>query len=478
MDLFQTLNMLFKHKRKIVTVFLVVVATVTTTTLLMKPVYQAKSTILVKMLKEDTSRPGIGSEDDRLPLNLSQDEVINTEVQIMDDRGLAEKVLNTLQVAKVYPAIARQSQNQALVMEQAVLAFQKSLKVFGVRKSNVITITFEHNDPKLAASAVNLLVDAFESKHLELHSDPRSDFIGNQLAGLKEKLGKSQKELQEYQQKHDAFSLEEQRSLLLNQKVQFDSSYKVAAASIGELRRTIGALRGTRERLNRSEDHYTSTDRDKIIADAKSKLLELEIQEHELKRKYTDKNRFLMDVRNEKATVTQFLKEQEASISSKVKTGNPIYQSVEMDLYKAQAELGAQEAKAGALREQLARIDAQIAALDNSESRVQNLKRGVAIDEKNYMTYAAKYEEARISNAMNIMKLSNISVIQAAEVPVKPIKPKKKLYMLIGLLFGAIAGIAAALISENLGQTFSDPESVEEYLELPVLATVPVKEEE
>jgi uncharacterized protein involved in exopolysaccharide biosynthesis len=147
-----------------------------------------------------------------------------------------------------------------------------------------------------------------------------------------------------------------------------------------------------------------------------------------------------------------------------------------MDLFRAEGELDSQVARANALKGQLKQLDAEIAMLDMSENKVQNLKREIAINEKNYKTYADRQEEARIAEAMNKLKLSNISVIQTAAVPTRPVKPNTKLNILLGSLFGIIAGLSFAYLSEHAAQTFSDPESVEKYLGLPVLLTVPVKE--
>jgi hypothetical protein len=67
-------------------------------------------------------------------------------------------------------------------LQAAVLAFGKNLTVEGVGKSNVIEVAFRHKDPRVAARAVNLLVDDYKEKHLQLASDPKSSLPGTQLA--------------------------------------------------------------------------------------------------------------------------------------------------------------------------------------------------------------------------------------------------------------------------------------------------------
>jgi len=181
MSVIDVLTMLFKRRVTIIVVFMSIAAVTVAVTFLQKPVFETKSTLLVKMLKDNTARPGMGTGDDRLSLTLSQDELINTEIQILTGRELAEKVITAVPMEKIYPGLVTKSVNKAEAMDQAVRVFQENLQVAGVRKSNVISVSFQHNDPEIAARAVNLLVEAFRDKHLSLHSVPQSQFIGSQL---------------------------------------------------------------------------------------------------------------------------------------------------------------------------------------------------------------------------------------------------------------------------------------------------------
>jgi len=475
MSLLNALTIIFKHKKAILWIFLATVTVVTGYTFLQKRTFEAEASLLVKMFQENTSRPGMGTDNNNLPRIASQDEVINAEIQILTGRELVEKVIKALHLEIMYPDLAGGSASETDLMERAVETFRTNLQVVGVRKSNVVTVSFQHNDPEIAAKAVNLLVEAFKEKHLALHADPQSSFIGNQLASFENQLKDSEKNLQEYQQKNKAFSLEEQRSLLLRQRTEFDSAYKMASSNVSENQKRINSIKSQMKYIASNRDRYTQTERDNIIIEAKSKALELQLKEQELRRKYTDNNRLVIDVRKEVETVNEFLRDQEEMIRNKVKTGNPVYQSMETDLFRAEAELRSQEAKANAIAVQLRLLDQEIADLDKSESRIQDLKRRIAINEKNYMTYVDRHENARIADVMNRLKLSNISVIQAAVAPAKPIKPNRKLNILLGIVFSAASGLIYAFLMENIAQTFLDPESVETFLELPVLLTVPSK---
>ena len=468
--------MLFKHWVKVIIIFLVVSAVVIGGTITTKPVFIAKSTFLVKPWKEDSSRPGIGPNDNSATMLLSQDELINTEIQILTGRELAEKVIGNLKLETIYPALGRAGAKNPHPMDAAVEEFGKNLKVAGVRKSNVIAVSFQHADPKIAAQALNLLVEDFKEKHLALHSDPQSTFIGTQLTSFENKLRESEKNLQAFQQANKVFSLEEQRSLLLKQRVDLDTSFKLTQNNVKELRNKIVSINSQLKTISKNSARYTPTERDKIVVEAKARLLELQLKEQDLRRKYNEDNRLVVNAKKEVDLVSQYVKDQEEGIAGKVKTGNPVYQSMETDLFRAEGELNSQLARTEALRGQLNAVDKEIAVLDLSENKIQNLKREITINEKNYKTYADRQEEARISEAMNRLKLSNISVIQAAEVPAKPVNSNQMLKIVVGLLLGACSGLAIAYVSEAVANTFSDPETVEKCLDMPVLLTVPHKE--
>ena len=55
------LTIVFKHKTKIVAVFTGIVVTATVVSFLMTPVYEAQSSVLVKIGREYLSRPEVGS---------------------------------------------------------------------------------------------------------------------------------------------------------------------------------------------------------------------------------------------------------------------------------------------------------------------------------------------------------------------------------------------------------------------------------
>src|SRR5664280_2010122 len=164
------LTVLFKHKTKIVAIFLATVITVTVGTFMLSPVYEAKSTLLVKIGRENIYHPEVG---DRSPMiSINQEEVVNSEINILTSQDLIEKVITALKIENIYPEVLKSSwlediglRTKVIPMQAAVLKFKKALTAEGIKKSSVIEISFQHKNPQMAAKAVNMLADLYKEKH-------------------------------------------------------------------------------------------------------------------------------------------------------------------------------------------------------------------------------------------------------------------------------------------------------------------------
>ncbi len=474
------LTVLFKHQTRMLTILFATVATVTIASFLMSPQYEAKSSILVNVGREYIYRPDAGGQ----MISINQEEAVNSEINILLSRDLIESVITTLQVKNLYPDLSKESFSllpatgngiKMTPLQAAVMRFEKKLTAEVVRKSSVIEVTFQHKDPEIAAKALNLLVELYKGKHFQVHTGAQSSFLEQQLSDHEIKLKQSETKLEQFKQKNRVYSLEEQRSLLLKQRMELDTDFKNTNNRIAELQKKLSSLESQMKVIANDKSRYTQTERDKIIIEAKSKLLDLQLKEQGLLQKYKEKNRLVVNVHKELELVKDFLKQQEVAITSKVNTGNAVYQEAERSILQTKADLDSLEAKDSALRRQLAQVDGEIQSLDLNEKMNQELKREVATNDKNYRTYLDRLEEARISDDMNLQRMSNVSIIQAATVSAKPIKPKKALNILLGIILGTVSGFGYAFFSEYLSQGLSTPESVEKRLGLPVLTTISYK---
>jgi hypothetical protein len=89
--------------------------------------------------------------------------------------------------------------------------------------------------------------------------------------------------------------------------------------------------------------------------------------------------------------INQFIKEQEAQLARSVTTGkNPLYAEMEMQLFHTQADLVSAEAQSRVIKQQIASVDKELVRLRSLGPELDELRRQVTADEKNYLNYLTK----------------------------------------------------------------------------------------
>ncbi len=72
-----------------------------------------------------------------------------------------------------------------------------------------------------------------------------------------------------------------------------------------------------------------------------------------------------------------------------------------------------------------------------------------------------------------IMKMDNVQLIDAAKVPIDRVKPRPMLNIAIAGLLGLMVSVGVVFLIEYLDNTVKTSEDIEQYIGLPVLASIP-----
>ncbi|MEJ2099609.1 MAG: GumC family protein [Desulfobacterales bacterium] len=486
-------QIIFKHKIQIGFVFFLVVFMAVIGTLLMKPVYEASAQLLVKLGRESVFVPTTGNVTPIFNINVEQQ--VYSEIEIMKSRSLAEKVVAALGPTAIYKNLAEErsgvlnyimpdkrgemtpDERQAANFESAVVELMKSLEVGGVRKSNVIQVDFKHEDPQMAAEVVNTLANLYLEHHLEIHKKPQNvRFFKEQTDLLKGKLDEAEERLNVLRKQYNITSLEQQRSLLLNQSSTLSSSLNDTISQEVETEKRIHQLRIQLASVPETISQGVETNENPyLINTLEARLVELQLKEKELLDKYTDESRLVRGVKEEIQVVQQKLAEQDTRrYGSKTSGVNPTYQRLKEEVLRNEAEIEALKAKKIAQQKYSSELQGKLEKLNQVELEIKQLQQEIEVDRENYRLYLTKVEESRISDAMDTEKISSVTLIGPARPPSKPVSPRVKLNILIGIFLGIFASLSLAVFREYLDDRIEKVEDVEKELQLPVLASIPI----
>ena len=465
---------LFKHKQIILTVFLLITMLSLIVPFFMTPIYEAETSLLVKIGREHMFLSEVGDHAPQMTVDLKT--LVDPEIEILTSQDIIQGILKELGIPIVYPKLIDNPPEDIDPMKVAILKFEENLQVYQAEESNVITVTFQHDNPQIAAKAVNLLTDFWKKKHLAIFSTPQVPFLQEQAETYRQRLEQSETLLQVFKQEHGISSFPEQRQLYLEQRQELDTTLKSVQNQIQGLSSKIVSLTKQMKTIPKEIPLSTVNEQRRMIDEAKGELLTLQRKEQELLGKYVETSRMVVDLRKEVELIRAFIEEQEGQLGDTVTSGrNPVYQQLELELLNAESEHAALQTQHRVITEQLQDLDHQIRRLNQLQREFDELEREVSTDQENWNRYLEKVETARISEELDRKQIANVSVIQPATIPVKPVRPKKTLIFILGVFLGGLSGITLAFFLENLQAGYTRSDQASNDLGLPILVSISQK---
>ncbi len=484
MSIRDILAVVFRRKGQILATLFLCVAATAILSLLMTPKFEAESQILIKVGRENVYIPTISQAS---PIVTEDREAqINSEVQILTSRYLAEKLIDAIDPLVLYPGLKPEPpgmlgslfpKDEAIdpavgIREAAVQQFRKDLGVEVAKKSSVIILRFRHSDPVTAAKVLNTLDSLYLEQHLNVYQSSQAyKFFDEQAQIFDRKLREAEAALQAFKSDNRIFSPEEERELVLKQEAELQTLFYATKSGESD---TSARSALHRQQLGSTPQTLTLEEATEfnphVINTLQAKLVELELRAHELGDQAPREN--IQDQID--LTRDRLRKEEERRFTNRRVGLNTVYQSLQDEMLKSEAAAQALRAKSEIETTQLAEVRNRLDNLNRLEVEFNRLNEEVEINRENYRLYVAKREESRVSQAMDAERIANVSVIDPAQPPSQPVSPNVTLNLLLSMLLGTLAAFSIAFVAEYLDNRLHTAESAEKALGLPLLGTLPM----
>jgi len=437
------------------------------------PKYEAQMKILALRQRSDAMVTSSANAPSQYSNDQVSEEDLNSEVELLNSDDLLRKVVLATGLDEQSGSSA--NGGSAVSIAEAVRKLSKNLKVEPLRKSNVISVSYDARDPRVAEEVLKALSAAYMEKHLELHRlSGEFKFFDQQTDQYKQGLNQAQEKLTDFTKGTGVVSAELERDSALHQADDFDSTARQAQTTMLETEQRVRALQAELKTVKpRVTTVVRNSDNPQLLQQLKSTLLNLQLKRTELLTKYEPTYRLVQEVDQQIADAKSAIAAEESKpIRDESSDQNPDYQWVQAELTKAQADLSGLKARAAAAATVAAKYHAQAQSLDQSMVTQQNLVQDAKTQEDNYLLYEHKREEARISNALDQGGILNVAL---AEQPVVPALPKRSplSVALLTLLLAGTFSLSTAFVLDFMDPTFRTPDELAGYLGVPVLAALP-----
>jgi len=494
-----------KRKWTIFWVLVIAIVLVFLANYIMTPVYKASTTVLLS----ERSSAGQLFGNPEMDLLFGGSDNIETQVEIIKSRTIASEVVKKLP-SDIFQQVEEENfqkrkdelrwlinildflrlkgfvsnllgidtagnpePEEQLTEQEKIKKVMNSISVNLVKNTKIIEISSENIHPELAADITNKTAEVYVEQSRSINRTQATEaknFIEEQLLTQEKELKTIEEEKLAFKQKEDIFYLDEETKLNIEQLANFQELDTQIVGSNARLEQIKRQLEEQSETVISSQTITANP----IVQQLQNKLIDLQIQLPTVKERYSANSPQVTEIEIQIKQIENEISQKVSEIiSSKVSTMNPIYQDLLSETVSLETNIISSEAKLNSTNEVIKQYEERLDKLPEKEIQLARLERAVRVAENIYLTLLESYQEARISEAM---ELGDIRVIDLALIPDTPIKPRKMLNLAIAGVLGLMLGIMLVFFMEFLDHSFKSREDVEQYLDLPVLGTIPYVE--
>ena len=493
------LTTVFRDWRLMVAVFILTAAIFVVVAFFITTTFTAQSRLLVLFSREYSAQSAIADASSFLP---DQSQVVRNEIELLTSPVLIEQVLDDLGIETLYPDMVHHSfigdalrgardhvttllakagvrrttrgrlSEQRVMMNASVRRFLDELSIIPVKDANIISVSFTHPDPELAAGAVNTLVQHYQEQRRQIFTEDKTKQLAAERDRFADRLATTDKDLEEFRTTNQISAFDDQKALLLRQQAETSNDKMSSQIRLAEAQARFNQL--TRSGGTVPKDIPLYTDKENVDAadNLRAALLTLKLRRSELSTKFTDNSRYITDLDTQIRDTENLLAQTPSKSQDAVRTGrNPVYDQIQNDLVTQGAEVESLKSRLTALDLQLQSINDRLADFNRLERSYNSLALSRALVEQNLKTYSQKLEEAQIQENTERSKAANVRVIEEATPPSVG-SATRRVVVGIGMLLAAAASVVVLLLLDATRDVLITPEAVSRSLRLPVLISI------
>lgn len=409
--------------------------------------------------------------------------IVDTEVEVLKSRTLAEKVVSSLHLdvdPEFNPALAPPGLRQVvlgpitglfgkraahppsaaarqIVQGKVVDAVLKRLKVARSGLTYVISISFQSKSPEKAQLIADTYADKYLLEQLDAKFDATkraTDWLNSRLSGLRQQAETSDAMAHQYEAANGLIGVQSGQGATITQQEISNLNTQIAAAQAtqSEAEANLDTARSQLAAGSTGEDvggALTSP----VIQDLRRQRADISGQVADLSGRYGPRHPEMLKAQRQLADV-------DAQIHAEIQR---IVSNLEAQVQVARQRTASLQGSLGRSKGSLFSSNAAAAHLAELQSRAQS-------DQQVYQSFLDRFKQ---TSAQQGIEQSDARVVSYAKVPTLPSYPNIPLNVALGVALGLASALGAMFLMEALENGLFTSEDVERTLGMPHLGSVP-----
>lgn len=467
------ITLLWRERVLMLVIFLVIFVVGAGFAFTMKKAYPASASILVQLGQEYVYEPSAGdAARGAVPEN---DSLVQSEVEILLSAQLRERVIRKIGLSEIYPTLgdayaAAAPSEKPMIMAKAVETFGKNQSVGSAPGNPVVRIGFEHDNPVMAAKAVNTLLEEYLVYRRSVLIQPSSPVMERQRVLFEDQLNKADAAYQNFLSTNDIGDFNAQKTSLTTLIGQIEAQRQQAEVTLQDRQARLATLDTQLNQVAPEIGLYRDID-----ASAATRLAALRLQREEMLSRYRPESQPVKDVEAQIAQLEAGVNSGRTQTDGARRLGvNPVHQTLQTDRIQTAAEVAALQQSLAAYARQYAQATAQLQRLAGIEPEYQALSMDRDVLQSSVRDFTVKERQDEAVRQIASETNDNIRIVDRA-TPATRGKSLRKVVFAGAFLFGLFSALCAGLIRVFLRPGLPTPASAARTLDLPILGMASFK---
>ncbi len=466
--------LMWRERWLMLAVFIGLAALAVAFALTLKTVYPTHASVLVKLGQEYVYQPRSG--DAGRGAAPDNDQLVQSEAEIMGSDAVKMRVVGRLGVARLAPADAKayaagNPEQRELIVAKLAQGIGRSLKIDTAPGLPIVRLSYESADAQLAPQVLNTLLEEYLAYRRNVLMNPTSGALAGQRRAFQARLDEEDTAYQNFLSSNQIGDFEADKTSLSQLSAQIEQQQLANDAALKEKTGRLSAIDTELAGLAPEVVLYHDAD-----PTAQAKLADLKVQRESLLSRYKADAQPVKDMDAQIAQLEAGIAAGRTQGKGVERTGvNPVYQTFQTERLQLAAEIDGLRQTGATLADEMGRLTERRLRLAKLEPQYQALSLDRDALQNNVKDLAAKAAESEASDGIAAATNDNIRIVERAQ-PAAEGKSLKKPVMALGLIFAAFSGLCAGLLRMFTRPGLPTPASAGRTLDLPVLGAAPLKQ--
>lgn len=439
----------------------------------MTQTYTAGASLLMKVGDDYAYVPRTG--DPSRGTIATIDEVVQSEVEILNSNGLKRRVIDKLGYGAIIPDlptgwVPRNEADKLEADKKAMKILYGGFETGTTPQINVVRLSFKHENPNTAALILNTMIDEYVSYRQQVFSDVTAPVLEEQKNAFDRRLHSADVAFENFLTQNGVGDFQAAKATYAKLHETVLGQLYDAESRIAEGNARLSALNARVQRL--APEISLSRDLDLSIP---SKLLALKAQREDLLARYQPSAPPVKDIEAQIAQYEQMMASGRGVGEREHRLGiNPIYQDLLTEKLRLEAELASLNGRRSQLKAQVDHVNTKMQSLMGLEGEYNSLSAEREALQTNIRAFTNRIQDTEAAAEIAKVSEETVRVVDRAEPPLTG-KSLKKLVLIGSFLFAAFTALCAGLAMAYSRKGFVSARSASRMIDLPVLATAGAK---